>query len=113
MALVRIRIKACGHGKALCIYSISKALDRSLNLSDSWRSSQLPEKLRLQTLMFPDGIGYDRKTDRVRTLRVNALFAPIPLLKALPASNKKGANALLAANSPLVPPSGLEPKSTA
>jgi len=71
------------------VRTFKKAIETAIaivaNLADSWRSSDLVEKLRLQALIFPDGIGYGREKDRVRTFRVNSLFAQIPHLAALSA----------------------------
>ena len=33
------------------------------------------KKQKLQTLLFPEGILYDKENDRVRTFRVNTIFS--------------------------------------
>jgi hypothetical protein len=44
----------------------------------------------LQYLVFAEGIVYNKEKDRVRTLRVNSLFAEILLLTKDLEENKKG-----------------------
>src|SRR5690606_25304852 len=57
-----------------------------------WESAQIGEKMILQNLIFPNGIIYERKNDRVLTSRVNSLFAPIPQLVGILRGKKKGEN---------------------
>ena len=40
----------------------------------------LKQKQKLQNLVFPSGLGYDKSNDRVRTPKVNAIFGSIPIL---------------------------------
>ena len=56
-----------------------------------WRgSAKIGQRMLMQNLMFPEGIIYDRKSDRVRTPKINSLFAPIPELVRFLKSIKKG-----------------------
>ena len=41
---------------------------------------ELKKRQKLQNLVFPSGLGYDKSEDRVRTLKVNAIFGSIPIL---------------------------------
>ena len=52
----------------------------SSNLSDLWASGDLPQKKKIQSLVFPSGIGYDKLKGKVQTKRVNSIFSAIPLL---------------------------------
>lgn len=45
-----------------------------------WENARVGEKMILQNLIFPSGIIYERKNDRVLTSRINGFFAPIPQL---------------------------------
>ena len=47
------------------------------NISQLWISSDYYEKRQLQYLVFPVGMMYNKKNDRVRTNRVNTLFHEI------------------------------------
>jgi site-specific DNA recombinase len=90
---------------------VDVALHYALNLPSIWEQANYKEKSALQKLLFPEGIYYDKKTDRCRTTRINSVF----LQSALPAqdlSNKKtGIPALNVSYSGLVAPAGIEPTS--
>jgi hypothetical protein len=45
---------------------------------------------KIQNLVFPSGIGYDKSKCRVRTERVNVIFSAIPLLSRSLAKTKSG-----------------------
>ena len=45
-----------------------------------WENGNLSEKRKIQKMVFPDGIEYDRKNDEYRTFRVNSIFSYIPLI---------------------------------
>ena len=54
--------------------SMEKALSISSKLTSLWASSDYGRKQKLQNLIFPEGIVYNRKNDECRTLRVNNVF---------------------------------------
>ena len=58
--------------------AIDKALKMSSNLSELWASGDLPQKKKIQSLVFPSGIGYDKSINRVQTRKVNSIFNLIP-----------------------------------
>jgi site-specific DNA recombinase len=89
--------------------AIKNVLNLSMNLSDRWRTGDLETKKKIQRMVFPDGILYDRKKDVYRTLRVNSLFSVIPLLRSSYGTKKKGINSKTLNLSPLVAGTGLEP----
>ena len=60
--------------------AIDKALKMSSNLSELRASGDLPRKKKIQSLVFPSGIGYDKLKGKVQTKRVNFIFSSIPLL---------------------------------
>jgi len=70
--------------------AIEKALKISSNLSEIWTSGDLTQKKKIQNLVFPSGIGYDKSKGRVRTERVNTIFSAIPLLSRSLAKTKSG-----------------------
>ena len=53
--------------------AIEKALKISSNLSEIWTSGDLTQKKKIQNLVFPSGIGYDKSNGKVRTTRVNSI----------------------------------------
>ena len=70
--------------------AIDKVLKISSNLSDLWTYGDLTQKKKIQNLVFPSGIGYDKSKGRVRTERVNATFSATPLLSRSLAKTKSG-----------------------
>ncbi|NOQ72507.1 MAG: hypothetical protein GQ574_10925 [Crocinitomix sp.] len=60
--------------------AIDNALKTPSNLSKLWASGDLPQKKKIQNLVFPSGIGYDKLKSKVQTKRVNSVFSAIPLL---------------------------------
>lgn len=53
---------------------IRKCIQLSKNINKIWASGDVFEKHKLQKLIFPDGIGYDKQMDQVLTSRVNSIF---------------------------------------
>lgn len=70
--------------------AINKAIKMSSNLSKIWLSGDLVQKNKLQKLVFPGGIVYDKQTDQVQTKRVNSIFAAIPLISDAKPKIKNG-----------------------
>ena len=60
--------------------AIEKAVKSALNLPKLWVSGNLEEKRRIQKLVFPEGILYNREKDTYRTFRVNTIFKLIPMI---------------------------------
>ena len=58
--------------------AINTALDMSSNLTDIWTCGDLGQKNKIQNLVFPSGLGYDKSNGKVRTTRVNSIFSCIP-----------------------------------
>lgn len=70
--------------------AIDKAIRLSSELATMWTSSDISKKEKLQKLIFPDGIIYDRQKGRFRTEKVNIVFALITSLNGDTAKKKKG-----------------------
>jgi site-specific DNA recombinase len=67
-----------------------KCLIIAQNISSAWLSGSFDNKQRLQSLIFPQGILYNKINATVRTLRVNSLFAEIePLKRVLDKKRKR------------------------
>ncbi len=58
--------------------AINSTLDISSNLSEIWICGDLGQKNKIQNLVFPSGLGYDKSNWKVRTSRVNSIFSYIP-----------------------------------
>ena len=54
--------------------AIENSKEMSLNLSSTWEEMGFGEKVRLQSIVFPEGILYDKQNDVVRTTKVNSIF---------------------------------------
>ena len=74
--------------------NLELAIDKALTLSESlekiWEDGDLQQRQKLQNLVFPSGLGYDKSNDRVRTPKVNAIFGSIPILSKEISNIKKG-----------------------
>ena len=74
--------------------NLELAIDKALTLSESlekiWVDGDLKQRQKLQNLVFPSGLGYDKSNDRVRTPKVNAIFGSIPILSKEISNIKKG-----------------------
>ncbi len=63
-------------------------------------------------MVFPDGIMYDYKNDRVQTTRVNNLWAVLPTLSTGYGNKKTGSSEFSQAKSGLVTSSGFKPETS-
>ena len=54
--------------------TIQKAIKLSSKINKVWDSADYMSRQKLQYLLFPEGITYNRKNDECRTLRVNSIF---------------------------------------
>ena len=89
--------------------AIKKGLKIAQNISQLWVSSDFDNKTKLQKLVFPEGIAYDRQKNEFRTFRVNTIFALISDLASVSAENKNGQSVKIDRNSRLVARRGIEP----
>ena len=89
------------------------AIDKALNLSESlekiWVDGDLKQRQKLQHLVYPSGLGYDKSNDQVRTPKVNAIFGSIPMLSKEISTIKKGEPIPVNQFSDLVTATGVEP----
>ena len=71
---------------------VEKVVDFSLKLPVLWTSSSVSGKEKLQKLVFPEGIVYDRKNGLFRTPKVNAVFSAIAQWQGSSGGNEEGTN---------------------
>lgn len=69
---------------------VENALGYAAKLTSLWENSDYAGKQMLQTLVFPDGIYYNRKNDGCRTPKVNGVFCYISTLAGITATKKSG-----------------------
>ena len=93
--------------------NLKKAIDTALklatNINEIWTSGDLNQKKRIQRLVFPSGIGYDKQNEVVRTLKTNSLFAVIPMIQKEIVKTKNGKSIQMNQFSVRVSPEGFEP----
>ena len=101
---------ARNHGKVLYVAK-EEGLDYSLKLPSLWSSAGYFERQRLQFLVFPEGIFYNRKEDKCRTHNANGAFQYIAELKRLLEESKSRTLSKKIESAALVVPTGIEPVS--
>ncbi len=90
---------------------VERSLELSCKLEEMWSLGTYEEKQKLQYLIFPEGIYYDKKTDGCRTLRINFVFELISSMSEDSGNKKRGQLNELIQLSPLVAAPGIEPRS--
>ncbi len=108
-ATITKELERCGAGISNPSEAIAKALDLSLELATTWTSSDVAAKERLQKLVFPEGIAYDKKTGAFRTTRVNAVFELIAGGARLSEQKGRGQAGVKTCLSPSAEREGFEP----
>jgi site-specific DNA recombinase len=91
------------------IATIEKAIDLSVGLATEWEFGDVDRKEKLQKLVFPEGIVYDKKKGAFRTERVNSIFELIASLTSISGQNEKRQTGVDSCLSPSVRVEGLEP----
>jgi len=89
--------------------AVKKGITISKKASQLWVSSDYSDKQRLQYLIYPDGILYNKENNTVRTPRVNSLFTAISCLSYISTENKNGQPSKIDQNSRWVELQGIEP----
>jgi len=70
--------------------AIEKSLKISENISQIWVSADFYDKQKLQYLLFPEGMLYDKENNAVRTTKINSLFHQIAVESGVSEEIKKG-----------------------
>ena len=91
---------------------VDLAIKFATDMPKKWLSADYHTKQRLQYLLFPEGITYERETDQSRTTRINSVFLHLAHLKRIILNEKSemtafGLNHFALSNS--VAGAGLEP----
>lgn len=88
---------------------IETAIQYSSKLPSMWTMGGYEAKQKLQYLLFPEGIVYNKKNDHCRTPRVNAVFSYIIALSSLSGKKITGNSSNDEDVSRLVARTGIEP----
>jgi site-specific DNA recombinase len=89
--------------------TIEKAINLSSKLNTAWHSADYIGRHKIQYLLFPDGISYNRKNDECRTLRVNEIFRAMASLARVSEKEKPELSCENSGLTGWVVPPGLEP----
>ncbi len=89
--------------------AVEKGMKLAQNLSQTWLEADFMDKRKLQELVFPEGVVYNKQENRVRTFRVNTLFSSIAELERVSEGNKKSHLLKSGLSSHLVAGTGIEP----
>ncbi len=76
---------------------------------EAFASSNLDNKMKLQKIVFPEGLTYDRPNEVYRTSRVNSVILQIAHLAKVSDGKKNGNSSKNKKNSQIVPRAGIEP----
>lgn len=82
------------------------------NPLEYWETASIGDRMIFQNLLFPHGILYDRKTDKVLTTRIHSLFSPIPELTGEMRGKKNGESIISDAFPVRVTSLGFKPKTS-
>lgn len=91
---------------------IENCVNLAMNLPSTWKKANISRKKKLQHIVFPEGIYYNRENDNYRTYRINLLFSGIPYLTELVERYKNGDSIKIDEIPTWVGPPGLEPGTT-
>ena len=76
------------------VSNLDKCLDIVINYAQNmsvlWTSSSYNDKVKIQYMIFPDGIHYNKKTNSCRTNKISFVWGYIAQLKQEVEGNKKG-----------------------
>ena len=81
---------------------INYSVEICSNINKIWTSGNYDQKTKLQKVVFPDGVVYDREKDDYRTFEVNSIIELIAHQSRLLEDNKKGEVDFLTKLPPLV-----------
>ncbi len=88
---------------------LEKGLRMALSLSSSWTKGNAVNRRRLQALVFPEGVQYDREKEAYRTTRVNSVFGLAAEISQKMGQKERGKSSSETDFSLLVVRRGIEP----
>jgi site-specific DNA recombinase len=89
--------------------AVKNGLEILIDPLQLWVSSDYDDKQRLQYLLFPEGMRYDKQNKRVRTPKVNGVVSLISSVARVSEENKKGYLVKSSLDSRFVERTGIEP----
>ena len=98
-----------GNGVSNLNKCIDNAIRMALNLQELWGASDYYGKQKLQRLIFPQGISYNKKNNQCRTQRINWVFLYIANINRAFRKEKSGTLNKFLDDAALVGATGFEP----
>lgn len=80
LASITKQKEKCGLELSNLENKVDIALEYALNLDVLWEKADLKNKRIIQSMVFPEGIHYNRKNDDYRTIRTNIFFQLNPFI---------------------------------
>ena len=111
--LILSELEKCSEKSSNLAEGIRIALQISAKIKNLWASANYSIKEKLQKLVFPEGIYYNRQNDVVRTTNVNPIFELIAQLTGSFDKTKTGQTQCILDLSRLAGRTGLEPATSA
>ncbi len=108
---VEQQMKGCPVSSSNLEYYINRSIELSSELPSLWASSDLDGKQRLQNLIFPEGIYYNKQKDQTRTTKINSVFLLSGGKIKGSGERNKGLHDEISMKSLSVAPTGIEPVS--
>ncbi|WP_367182310.1 recombinase family protein [uncultured Aquimarina sp.] len=102
-------IKNSGSLSSNLSFYIENSVKLFSNLHKIWELSDYSTKQKLQKLLFPEGIVYNRENDQVQTSKVNSIMELIRCLSEILMKNKSGQNSNFEYLSTCVTQEGFKP----
>ena len=82
----KLEIEGMLENASISSSNLEQCVEYTVNLSGNllkmWREADILGKQNIKSLVFPEGVRYNREKDEVRTERVNIYFSVIPTLSA-------------------------------
>lgn len=87
---LEVKVSECSFELSNLYEYVNFTLKLPLNLPSAWGSADYQSKLKLQNLIFPEGIRFNKEKNNYRTSRVNVLFDTIRTLSSIYPQKRSG-----------------------
>lgn len=102
-------MKECPVSGSNLDYYVTRSVELASELPSLWTSSDYSRKQKLQNLIFPEGIYYNKKNNESRTTKINSVFLSIARLQQLSGQKNNGLQSEFSLKSVSVASTGIEP----
>ena len=109
IATIDLEIERTGRQVSNLDSFVSESVQIAANLAVLWENGDYRDRQRVQTLVFPEGMTYDKENDKCRTFRVSEIFRLIHEISQKMGQKKMGQTGKKTGLSHSVRATGLEP----